>query len=351
MSSADVGRAVVQWQALGRTCAFARVGEIRGIGSAAVGEMVAWNDAGDTAGELLGGAVDESVREAARRLLADPGSLEVLDLTVDDTGARQAGLSCGGAATVVVQNAGEIPGQFWSALAERRAVALGTVVGQPPGSLVAVDGGETFGSFGGPEVDAAAEEAARRLLSGGETASNRVELGDRTVLIDAFVPAPALVVAGDGAIADAVVRQAHLLGWQATVTNDVDAATAALDAASASAALVLLSHAAKLDVPVLAAALARGVPYIGALGSARTQARRADRLRNLGIADDDIEAIHGPIGLDLGGNRPASIALAICAEILASRNHRGAATLKGRTTPIRLAPPVSEGEPAGLPRV
>ena len=349
MSSADVGRAVAEWQAGGRTCAFARVGEIKGIGSAAVGEMVAWNEAGDTAGELLGGAVDESIREAAGRLLAEPGSLEVLDLTVDDTGARQAGLSCGGAATVVVQGAGQIPGQFWSALAERRAVALATVAGQPPGSLVAVDGGGSFGSFGAAEVDGAVEAAARRLLSGGEMASSRVEVGDRTVLIDAFVPAPALVIAGDGAIADAILRQASLLGWQATVTTDVDAATAELDAAGASAALVLLSHAVKLDVPVLAAAIGRGVSYIGALGSARTQARRAERLRSLGIADEQIEAIHGPIGLDLGGNRPASIALAICAEILASRNHRGAATLKGRTTPIRLAAPVGEAESAALP--
>jgi xanthine dehydrogenase accessory factor len=60
-------------------------------------------------------------------------------------------------------------------------------------------------------------------------------------------------------------------------------------------------------------------------------------LRTLGVADADIEAIHGPIGLDLGGNRPASIALAICAEILASRNRRDAVSLRGRTAPVRTA--------------
>jgi xanthine dehydrogenase accessory factor len=101
----------------------------------------------------------------------------------------------------------------------------------------------------------------------------------------------------------------------------------------------MLSHAVKLDVPVLAAALQGGVGYVGALGSARTQQRRADRLRGLGLADTDIEAIHGPIGLDLGGNRPASIALGICAEILADRNHRDAVSLRGRTAPIRLGAP------------
>jgi xanthine dehydrogenase accessory factor len=334
MSSADVGRAVPEWRAGGLSCAVARVCEIRGVGSAAVGEMVAWNEAGDTVGELLGGAVDEPLQEVGRRLLADPGSVEVLDLTIDDSGARQAGLSCGGGVTVVVQSAEGVPAEFWPALAERRPVALATVVDGPPGSLVTLGGG-SFGSAGGPEIDAAVGDTARGLLARGETASTRVEVGDRVVLIGAFVPDPALVVVGDGALADAVARQAATLGWPATVTTDVDVATKALDAAGASAALVLLSHAAKIDVPVLAAALGGGVPYVGALGSARTQARRADRLRGLGITDAEIDRIHGPIGLDLGGNRPASIALAICAEILASRNHREAASLQGRTAAIR----------------
>ena len=337
MSSAKVGRAVAEWQASGWAWAFARVSEIRGVGSAAVGEVVAWNEAGDTAGEVLGGAVDEPIGQAARRLLANPDALEVLDLAIDDSGAWQAGLSCGGSVTVVVQSAGRIPGQLWSAFAERRPVALATVVAEPPESLVVLDGGRSVGSVGGPEVDPAVEDAARRLLAGGETASTRLEVGDQTVLIDAFVPDPALVVVGGGAVADAIARQAAVLGWEATVTADVGAATAALDAAGASGALVMLSHVVKLDVPVLAAALRGDAPYVGALGSARTQQRRADRLRTLGIADDDIDRIHGPIGLDLGGNRPADIALAICAEILASRNRRDATSLRGRTAPIRVA--------------
>lgn len=301
--------------------------------------MIVWNEGGDTEGELLGGAVDEPLREAARRLAANPDSLEVLDLTIDDTGARQAGLSCGGGVTIVIQSAEAIPVPLWSALAERRPVALATVIGEPPESLVAVEGGGCFGTVGGPDVDPAVEDAARQLLAAGETASTRVEVGRRTVLIDAFVPDPSLVIVGGGALADALARQAAVLGWDATVTADVDAATAALDEAGASAALVMLSHAVSLDVPVLAAALGGDVPYIGALGSARTQQRRANRLRTHGLTDADIDRIHGPIGLDLGGNRPAPIALAICAEILAGRNHRDAVSLRGRTAPIRTAAP------------
>jgi xanthine dehydrogenase accessory factor len=333
VSSDKVGRAVAEWQAAGWTCGFARVREIRGVGSAGAGEVLAWNEAGGREGGLLGGAVDGIVEQAARRLPGGAEALEILDLTIDDTGARQAGLSCGGGVTIVVQGAAGIPAQFWSALAERRPVAL-AVADEPPGSMVVVDGG-SFGSTGGPDIDPAVEDAARRLLAGGETASTRLEFDGRTVLVDAFVPDPVLVVAGEGALAEALARQAAILGWPAIVTADVDAAITALDEAGASAALVMLSHAVKLDVPVLAAALRGDVPYIGALGSARTQQRRADRLRADGFTDADIGRIHGPIGLDLGSNRPAHIALGICAEVLASRNRRDAASLRGRTAPIR----------------
>ncbi len=97
----------------------------------------------------------------------------------------------------------------------------------------------------------------------------------------------------------------------------------------------MLSHTPAVDTPVLVEAISRGVHYLGALGSARTQSRRSERLRQLGVSDDDIDRIKGPIGLDLGSNRPAHIALAICAEVLALRNHRDATSLQGRTTPIR----------------
>lgn len=134
-----------------------------------------------------------------------------------------------------------------------------------------------------------------------------------------------------GGLACAFARISEIRGVGSAATGEM----AAWNDAGASRALVMLSHAVKLDVPVLAAALRGDVSYVGALGSARTQARRAERLRAEGIADADIDRIHGPIGLDLGGNRPASIALAICAEILATRNHRDTVSLRGRLSPIR----------------
>ena len=80
-------------------------------------------------------------------------------------------------------------------------------------------------------------------------------------------------------------------------------------------ALVLLTHDPKLDDPALEAALRSEVFYIGALGSKRTHAARAGRLRDAGFGDAEIARIHGPVGLDIGAAGPAEIAVSILAEI------------------------------------
>ena len=93
-------------------------------------------------------------------------------------------------------------------------------------------------------------------------------------------------------------------------------------------AVAVLSHDPKLDEPAIADAFRRRARYVGAIGSARTQAERRDRLLSAGLRPDDIDRLRAPIGLDLGGREPSETALAIMAEIVAAR--RG-----GSTVPMR----------------
>src|SRR5262249_57142907 len=81
--------------------------------------------------------------------------------------------------------------------------------------------------------------------------------------------------------------------------------------------VVTLSQEGRPDIPAVAAALERNARYIGAVGAKRTAERRRARLNELGFSDSDIDRIHGPAGLDLGGRAPAQVALAIAAEIVA----------------------------------
>ena len=74
--------------------------------------------------------------------------------------------------------------------------------------------------------------------------------------------------------------------------------------------------------PPIVGALATGVGYIGAMGSRRTHAERVERLREAGVDDDGLARVHAPIGLDLGARTPEETAVAICAEIIATRTGR-----------------------------
>ena len=86
--------------------------------------------------------------------------------------------------------------------------------------------------------------------------------------------------------------------------------------------ICILSHDPKFDEPALEIGLRSPARYIGAIGSRRTQEKRKARLREAGFGEADIERIHGPIGLDLGGRSPAEVALAIAAEMTAVRYGR-----------------------------
>ena len=91
-------------------------------------------------------------------------------------------------------------------------------------------------------------------------------------------------------------------------------------------ALIALTHDPKIDDPALIAALASDAFYVGALGSKKTHAKRVERLRQAGVAAADIERIHAPIGLDIGAQGAAEIAVSIIAEITAvQRGKTGAA--------------------------
>ena len=80
-------------------------------------------------------------------------------------------------------------------------------------------------------------------------------------------------------------------------------------------AMIALTHDPKIDDPALHAALNSEVFYIGALGSKKTQASRAERLKAAGFTEAQLARIHGPIGLDIGAKGAPEIAVSIMAEV------------------------------------
>ena len=197
------------------------------------------------------------------------------------------------------------------------------------------------------------EELADAIVAAGSEAISAER--NQTVLLDddglifaeALVPSPRLVVVGAVDTADALCRMAGALGWRTVVIDPRGAFATAERIPSAGEIVVkwpepgydeielrpedhiaVLTHDPKLDDPAISGALRRGVGYVGALGSRRTQEKRRERLRESGISDEQLERISGPIGLDIGAHTPEETAVSILAEIIAVRAGREGGRLR-----------------------
>jgi len=157
---------------------------------------------------------------------------------------------------------------------------------------------------------------------------------DEALFLRAWNPPLRLALIGAVHVAQALVPIARELGFFVTVIDprtafaqparfpDVALTTAWPDdalralAPDSRTAVVTLTHDPKIDDPALQVALGSEAFFIGALGSRRTHATRLERLRAGGISEAVLARIHAPVGLALGGRRPAEIAVAIAAELV-----------------------------------
>jgi xanthine dehydrogenase accessory factor len=292
--------------------------ETRGFSSRDHTEALAITPGGGRVGSVLSGSVDERLAALAR---AEEGG-RIVDLHVDEVDALVAGLSCGGDARCLVIPASELPEQLWERLGARQPVCLVTRLDGDHVAETAVYGPDTIGDAG---------EDAARLFARAVSAS--VVSGDTVTTV--LWPVPKLVVIGAGAIAEALVAAAGLLGWNTQTMNDADSAATVLAELAPLDNAVVISHDAEIAGRALMAVLSGSAGYIGALGSRRTQQARAGWLAAHGVTE--LDRIHGPAGLNIGANTPAEIALSILAEALAVRSGTDATSLRGRTGAIHAA--------------
>jgi xanthine dehydrogenase accessory factor len=171
---------------------------------------------------------------------------------------------------------------------------------------------------------------AEHLRSG---KSGMEQIAEGRVFLTVHVPAPQLVITGAVHISQVLAPIGQLLGYDVTIVDprtafasierfpDVKVIAEWPDKAlpplnvDRYTAFVALTHDPKIDDPALTHALSRDCFYIGALGSRKTHARRIERLKQQGLTDADLSRIHAPIGLDIGAESPAEIAVAIMAQI------------------------------------
>ncbi len=125
-----------------------------------------------------------------------------------------------------------------------------------------------------------------------------------------------VLIVGDGPVSEALVPMLSALGWSPRLAVSDPVVSADLEA------VIVTSHHEDVDAPAIKAALAIGTPYVGAMGSRRTQARRRDWLLANEVTEEALSQLHAPIGLDIGADEPGEIAVSILAEIVAVRRGR-----------------------------
>jgi len=207
------------------------------------------------------------------------------------------------------------------ARASRRPVALLTWLATGAQRLVA------------PGEDAGLGDAVREAFR--RDKSSTVETPEGEVFIRAYNPPLRMLVVGAVHTAQFLVPLAAMLDYDVTIVDPRGAFATderfpgvkliaewpdevfpqlGLDARTG---LIALTHDPKIDDVALTLALASEVFYIGALGSTRTHAKRLDRLKAQGATDEALARIHAPIGLDIGAQGPAEIALSIMSQVTA----------------------------------
>jgi xanthine dehydrogenase accessory factor len=339
----DVWDGLIKWTDAGRTLALARVVQTWGSSPRAVGSAMLISEDTHVTGSVSGGCIEAAVIESAGQVLAS-GKSQYLNYGVDDETAWSVGLSCGGEVSVFVEKhdgSTEVWAALRTAIADNEPSALLTVVdesaaGEPSHLLVRADGSSVGPGWDSGSITAAVEVG---LAAHEQRQSSVAQIGGVRVFVHFIARREQVLIVGAGHISLVLVQFAHVLDLDTVVIEprqvfsrperfpvqptqllpqwpqqvleswDLNEETYA----------VLLTHDPKIDDQALHALLRSPVAYIGALGSSRTHAKRCERLREAGFSDTEIDRIDGPIGLDIGADTPAEIALSIAAKIVAIR--------------------------------
>ena len=315
--------------AAGDEVCLATIVAIEGSAYRRPGARMLLTTSGQRAGTISGGCLEAEVAKKCWWLTAGGPAIQRYSSFFDDDGEMPWGLGCGGTVVVLLET-GEPARQSLEALRrsveDRRASVLVTDLReQSPGTaLILNDAGErVFSREGAEELAAEAHRALRERRASEGTG----------FCCEFLAPPPSLTVYGAGDDAQPLVEFSSALGWHVTVADGrsnlarserFPSAAAVLRMAGevpvpAGGAAVLMTHSYEQDRVILKALLPLPLDYLGVLGPRRRTARLVSELApELGLDPEEcLGHLHAPVGLDLGGHSPVTIALSIAAELQA----------------------------------
>jgi xanthine dehydrogenase accessory factor len=339
---------IQQWRAQGHDIALATVVKTLGSAPRREGARLIVTAAGDMAGSVSGGCVENDIVYHAQEVLEgeDP---HLVRYAITEDMVWDVGLACGGTVEVWVERLEDpqhapLQAELERALAHDRMVAqviLLEGLGQPGAKRLVWPSGETNGSLGDAALDQQVTADALEMMARPRAESRSYADQETRVFIEVLPPPPHLVIFGGVHIALPLTTMARTLGYRVTIADPrrqfanperfpladrilaewPQKAVEHLDIGPTTYC-VILTHDPKIDEPALQSVLGRGAAYVGAIGSRKTHAERFERMARHGVSAEQLDQVYAPIGLDLGAQTPEEIALSIMAEIVAVR--RGA---------------------------
>jgi xanthine dehydrogenase accessory factor len=240
------------------------------------------------------------------------------------------------------------------AMKDGRPAALVTVVGtkgsaprQAGARMVVYADGSSLGTIGGGAVEYEAQNLAIVAIEEGAPRRYSPNLakdlgmacgGSMDIFIEPLVRPPQLVMYGAGHVAHEVAPVALRLGYQVTVvdarpeqatTARFPGCTLRLEAPKDHAEamvcrpdtwVLIVTHGHAQDLDVLRALAGQPLAWLGAIASRRKIAKFFDILLQEGVPQAALDRISSPVGLDIGAQTPAEIAISVAAEWIRVRH-------------------------------
>lgn len=300
---------------------------------------------GSAVGTIGGGRLEARMTDAAQRAIEDRGS-RVVAMSLDGRSVDDEEMLCGGAAEALV--AYVPPGDsaltavcrgVSSAVEARRRAWLFTLFddgGDGVAYCLLDERGETIG-----EAPCPAGELRRLVGRTGVHRAARLEDGRRVHVESIDVP-ETVYICGAGHVARALAPVTRSVGFEVVVlddrpefasrdrfpdadrilvVDDFDGALSDLDP-DEHGFVVIVTRGHRHDFSVLVQALRTPAAYVGLMSSRSKRERIEAGLREAGFGDEDIARVRMPIGLAIGAESPAELAISILAEMIETRARR-----------------------------
>lgn len=363
-------KAYKQASVAGKKTALATVVHVEGSSYRRPGARMLITEDAELTGSISGGCLEgDAFRKALHVILSGKPMLVTYDTADDDDAKFGMGLGCQGVIQVLIEplqgeRGASIIDLLEKATVSRQKSILLTLFSiqdkrmtQYGSCFLVTEQGEQFGEIPVLGITRLQHELKQVMAQQKSSFSKYVDGVDELVVFAEFIQPPvSLVIIGAGNDVIPLVKMAEIIGWQSTVIDGrpmyaskerFPMPSCMVVHAKADHILehvmidnrtvfVLMSHNYNYDMAILKALLNRDVRYIGVLGPHKKMRMMMEELAEQGIrlSKEQQDAIHGPVGLNIGAETAEEIAISVIAEIQAKLTSSNAMSLRERTDAI-----------------